>query len=130
MTKTANLAHFYAGACYLKLGEYENAIDYLSDFTADDIAVQARTYAMIGDAHMELGEYNEAADFYQKAANYKPNQYISPLYLTKAATAYEKLMDFETASECYETIIDKYPESNEYNDARKHKARLEGLASK
>ncbi len=130
MTKTANLAHFYAGACYLKLGEYENALEYLSEFSADDIAVQGRAFALIGDVHMELGEYSKAADFYDKAASFKPNQYISPLYLTKAAIAYEKLMDFESASKCYETIVTKYPESNEYNDARKHKARLEGLASK
>ena len=31
MTETANLAHYYAGACYLQMGEYENAIENLSD---------------------------------------------------------------------------------------------------
>jgi tetratricopeptide (TPR) repeat protein len=129
MTKTASLANFYAGACYMKLGEFQNAIDYLSDFSSDDLVVQSRAYVLIGDAHMELGDYHEAARSYEQAANHKPNQYISPLYLIKAATAYEKLTDFEKAAECYGTIIEKYPESSEFNNARKQKARLEGLAS-
>jgi len=130
MTKTANLANYYVGACYLKLGNYQNAIDYLTDFSSDDLIVQSRAYALQGDAHMELGEYNKAARFYEQAANHKSNQYLSPLYLVKAAVAYEKLMDFEAAADCYSLIIDKYPDSNEFNNARKHKARLEGLASK
>lgn len=129
MTKTANLANFYTGSCYLKLGDFQNAIDYLSSFSSDDLVVQSRAYALIGDAHMELGDYHEAARYYEQAANHKPNQYLSPLYLIKAATAYEKLADFEKAAACYGIIVDKYPESSEYNNARKHKARLEELAS-
>jgi tetratricopeptide (TPR) repeat protein len=129
ITKTANLAKFYSGAVYLKLGEYQQAIDYLSDFSSDDLVVQSRAYALIGDAYMELGDYHEAARSYEQAANHKSNQYLSPLYLTKAATAYEKLTDFDKAAACYTTIIDKYPESSELNNARKQKARLDGLAS-
>ena len=129
-TKTANLANYYVGASYLKKGEFENAIEYLSEFSGDDLIVQARAYALIGDAYMELNDYPTAAEFYSKAAEYKPNEFLSPLYLVKAANAYEKLMDFESASDCFETIIKEYPESSEYQNARKHKARLDGLASK
>ncbi len=129
-TKTANLANYYIGASYLKMGEFENAIEYLSEFSDEDIVVQARAYALIGDAYMELNDYRTASEFYTKAAEYKPNEFLSPLYLVKAATAYEKLMEFESASDCFETIIKEYPESSEFQNARKHKARLDGLASK
>ncbi|MBR9999867.1 MAG: tetratricopeptide repeat protein [Cyclobacteriaceae bacterium] len=129
ITKTANLANFYAGASYLKLGEFQNAIDYLSEFSSNDLVVKARALALMGDAQMELGEYREAAESYEKAASQNPNQYLSPLYLTKAALAYEKLMDYEAAAASYAIIVEKYPESGEYNNARKHKARLEELAS-
>jgi len=129
-TKTANIANYYIGASYLKKGEFENAIEYLEKFSGDDIIVQARAYALIGDANMELNDYRTASEFYSKAAEYKPNEFLSPLYLVKAATAYEKLMEFESAGDCYETIIKEYPESSEYQNARKHKARLDGLASK
>jgi len=130
MTKAANLSQFYAGACYLKTGEYENAIEHLSSFSADDIIIQARAYSLIGDAHMELGDYRQAAEYYENASDRKSNEYISPEYLVKAALAYEKLMEFESASDCYNTIITQYPESSEFQNAKKQKARLDGLASK
>lgn len=129
-TKTANLAKFYIGASYLIKGEYENAIDYLSEFSGDDIVIQARAYCLIGDAYMELNDYRTASEYYNSAAEYKPNEFLSPLYLAKAALAYEKLMEYESASECLETIIKEYPESSEFQNARKQKARLDGLASK
>lgn len=129
-TKAANLAHFYAGATYLKEGAYEEAIDHLEEFEGDDIVVQARAYALIGDAYMELNDFTAASEYYERAAAYKPNEYLSPMYLVKAAHAYERLMDYESASDCYETIINEYPESSEYQDARKHKARLDGLATR
>jgi tetratricopeptide (TPR) repeat protein len=129
-TETANLAHYYVGASYLKKGEFESAIEYLSEFSGEDIVVQARAYALIGDAYMELNDYRTASEFYNKAADYKPNEFLSPLYLVKAATAYEKLMEYESASDCFETIIKEYPESSEFQNARKHKARLDALASK
>ena len=31
-TKAANLAKFYAGSCYLKLGDFNNAVKYLKRF--------------------------------------------------------------------------------------------------
>ena len=36
ITKAGNLAEYYAGICYLKKGEYENAIEHLSAFDSDD----------------------------------------------------------------------------------------------
>ena len=36
-TKTGKLANYYAGLCYLHLDEYVNAIEYLEDFSSDDI---------------------------------------------------------------------------------------------
>ncbi len=128
-TKVGNLANFYAGATYLKLGDYESAIRYLKAFDADDDLLQARAYSLTGDAHMELGEVEKAADLYQKAADYKPNKQFTPVYLTKAAIAYEKLGDLNAALKCYTTIVDKFYGAAEYQDARKHKARLEALAS-
>ena len=41
LTKAGNLANYYAGLCYLNLGEFENAIDYFSDFSSDDIILSS-----------------------------------------------------------------------------------------
>lgn len=128
-TKSANLAQYYVGVSYLKNGQYQECIDHMKKFSASDILVQARAYAVIGDAYMELGNFNDAAEYYDRAANYKANKYTSPQYLFKAALAYEKQNDLQTAIDRYQQVIDKYYGSSEYQDARKYKARLEALAS-
>lgn len=121
----ANLAHFYAGVSFLKQGNYEAARLYLEDFSSNDLLVQARAYSLIGDAYMEEQKYEEAADHYNKAANYKPNRFFTPSYLMKEALAYEKLNQNEKAKQAYDKIITEYWESPEYQNARKFKARLE-----
>ena len=37
LTKAGNLANYYAGLCYLHTAQYEDAIEYLSDFSSKDI---------------------------------------------------------------------------------------------
>jgi len=125
ITDAGNLANFYAGASYLKQGKFELARLYLEDFSSSDLLVQARAYSLVGDAYMEEKNYESAASFYSKAANYKPNKFFSPTYLMKEALAYEKLNQNDKAKEAYDKVINQYWESPEYNNARKFKARLE-----
>ncbi len=125
LTEAANLANFYAGAISLKQGKFQLAVYYLEDFSSNDILVQARAYSLRGDAHMELKEYDEAAKYYNKAANHKPNKFFTPGYIMKEALAYEKLNQNEKAIKAYERIISEFWDSTEYQNARKLKARLE-----
>ncbi|ERM84047.1 cytochrome C biosynthesis protein [Rhodonellum psychrophilum GCM71 = DSM 17998] len=129
-TAAANLSHFYIGAIYLSEGKFKESIDHMKKFSADDYFVQARAYALLGDANLELGNTKEAISFYKKAADEKENKYFTPRYLSKLAIAYEEAGDFDNAVKTYSIIEDKYFESFEFTAARKHKARLEGLASK
>ena len=125
ITDAANLANYYAGVTYLKQGKYELARLYLEDFSASDLLIQARAYCLVGDSFMEEEKYDDAAKFYSKAANHKPNKHFSPGYLMKEALAYEKLNQNDKARETYDKIINQYWESAEYQNARKFKARLE-----
>ncbi len=129
-TDAANLAHFYIGSIYLSERKYEEAIDNLEEFSSDDYLVQAKTYSLIGDANMELGNTDEAIAQYKKAASYDENKYFTPKYLAKLAIAYEEAGSLQEAIDTYTEIEEKYFESFEYSSARKHKARLEGLAAK
>lgn len=124
-TAAANLANFYAGAINLKQGKFQLAIYYLEDFSSNDVLVQARAYSLMGDAYMELNDYAQAAKFYNKASNYKPNKYFTPTYLMKEALAFEKANQNDKAIKAYTRIIDEFWESPEYQNARKFKARLE-----
>jgi len=125
MTPAAKLANFYVGIIYLRQGKFKPAILYLEDFQSKDLLVQARAYSLIGDAYMELKDFENAVVYYNKAAAYKPNKYFSPTYLMKAALAYEKLNRNDKAKEVYQEIIEKYWDSSEFQNARKFKARLE-----
>ncbi len=128
-TETGNLANYYAGFIFLKNGNFNRAISYLNEFSTNDILIQARAYSLVGDAYMELAGYDNAVDYYTKAADYKPNKYFTPTYLLKVALAYEKLSDLQKAKDIYQKIVDDFYDSNEVQKAKKHLARLEVLIS-
>jgi tetratricopeptide (TPR) repeat protein len=125
ITEAANLANFYAGAAFLKQGKSEVARLYLEDFSSNDLLVQARAYSLIGDTYMEEKNFQDAASYYEKAANYKPNKYFSPTYLMKAALAFEKGNDEDKAIAAYDKVINEYYDSPEVQEAKKFKAKLE-----
>jgi len=127
-TKAANLANFYAGASYLRLGDFDGAIRHLSDFSSSDYLVQARAYALIGDAYMEQDDFGNAIEYYEKAADYKPNKSFTPIYLKKLAVAQEQNGSLAEAASTYGVIEKEYPQSAEIHDAKKQKARLQALA--
>lgn len=127
-TKAANLSNFYAGASYLRLGDFDGAIRHLSDFNGDDYLVQARAYALIGDAYMEQDDFSNAIDYYSRAADYKPNESFTPIYLKKLAIAQEQNGSLAESASTYGKIVKEYPQSAEVHDAKKQKARLEALA--
>jgi TolA-binding protein len=129
-TDAANLSHFYTGSIYLSQKKFEDALTHLEEFSTEDYLVQAKAYSLIGDANLELGKTEEAIAQYTKAARTNENKYMSPKYLAKLAVAQEEAGKIEDAIKTYTEIEEKYYESFEFAVARKHKARLEGLAAK
>ncbi len=123
-TKAGNLANFYAGVAALKQGNYKLALDNLEEFTSDDYLVQARAYALMGDAQLELDKPKEAADLYAKAADHNANEYFSPGYLLKEGLAREEAKDAAGARKAYERIISEYATAPEVAEARQYAARL------
>lgn len=129
-TDAANLSHLYIGSIYLSQKKFEDALTHLEEFSSDDYLVQSKAYSLIGDANLELGKTEEAIAQYTKAARTHENKYMTPKYLAKLAVAQEEAGKIEDAIKTYAEIEEKYYESFEFALARKHKARLEGLAAK
>lgn len=122
-SSAGNLASYYAGVCYLQLGDFENAVNYLEDFSCDDIMISSMAKGAAGDAYLELGEEDKALNNYLAAANDKPNDFTTPIYLLKAAMLYEKNKDFQKSLEIYERIQKEYSKSNEGRKMDKYIAR-------
>jgi tetratricopeptide (TPR) repeat protein len=130
MTKSANLAHYYAGVCYLKLGQYDLALEQLGKFSAKDQLVGPMAKGAMGDANMELKQVQKAADLYMEAAEMKKNEFTSPLFLMKAAMAFEELGNPDKALTIYKRIKDEFPRSYEGREIDKYISYAEGLLKK
>lgn len=123
-TPSGNLAAAYSGICYYKLGQYDNAVKYLSQYDGDDTYFATSVIGLTGDCYIELGNKDKALDFFNKAIDMK-NEVISPVYLKKAGAVYESLNQPEKAAEKYNTIKDDYPRSSEASDIDKYIARVQ-----
>jgi len=124
-TKAGNLARFYAGDCFLRSGDYNNAVKYLKDFSTSQKQVQARAYKLLGDAYSELGRNEEAVSSYKKAAShFTEDKRNSAEYLFFAAALAEKTGDAKEAISLYKKLKEEYPGTQQGNDADKYLARL------
>ena len=130
ITKSANLAKYYTGICYLKMGKFEDAITYLKKFKGKDLVVGPMATGAIGDAYMELNKADDAIEYYLKAADQKDNEFTSPLFLMKAGMAYEIQGKFDKAVEVYQRIKADYPRSYEGTEVDKHIAYAQGMIKK
>jgi tetratricopeptide (TPR) repeat protein len=127
-TKSGKLAKFYAASCYMKLGDFNNAIKYLKDFSTDDKLVSVRANGLLGDAYAETGKKAEAADQYLKAGKLFPeDNYNSPEYLFRAGLLYQDLGKNKDAIDAFKIIKDKYSASERGMDIDKYLARLGSL---
>jgi TolA-binding protein len=112
-TPSGNSAHYYAGIAYYNQGDFENAIDQMDQYSADDVATAAMANGVIGDAFVELGQMEDAVDFYNKAYKATNNDFTTPLFMWKAGLAYEALGENGKAVKLYERIQAEYPNSRQ-----------------
>lgn len=112
-TPAGNSANYYAGLAYYTLGDFQNAISYLDNYRASEVATAAVAKGAIGDAFVELGQMDDALDYYLKAVNATDNSFTTPLYLWKAGLIYESMEKNSKAVALYERIAEDYPESRQ-----------------
>jgi tetratricopeptide (TPR) repeat protein len=126
-SKTGNLANYYLGCLYMKKGKFQDAIDALKKYDAEDDVTGALALGLIGDANMELGNKDEALTYYKKAVGYDNNDFTAPMFMKKAAFAYELQGDWKSALDMYKKIQSDYNSSAEGRDVVKYIARAEGM---
>ncbi len=124
-TKAANLAHFYAGISYLKLGDFKKSVEHLKDFSTDAKQVQMVAYGALADAYAEQGNKEEAVGYYKKAGStFESDEANSAEYLFRAGLLNETLNKPKDALEIYKEIKAKYPKTDKGAQIDKYIYRL------
>jgi tetratricopeptide (TPR) repeat protein len=126
-TNSGNLAKYSAGICYLHMGNYNEAIDFLNNYSKKDKVIGSLAIGATGDAYVELGNIDKGILKYIEAADFAKNSFNTPLFLMKAAELYELNSKFSEALKLYERIQDQYPESTEGTTIEKYIARVKLL---
>jgi TolA-binding protein len=118
-SKAGKLAALYAGVCYYQLGDYSAAAEYLAKFSAKDLNIEPAALQLLGDAYVQLEEYNKAAKAFSVAAK-SGNELIAPMSLKKLGFVQMELGNNAAALKAFETIKNEYPASLEAQDIEKY----------
>lgn len=112
-TKAADLARYSAGMAHLELDNYQEAISYLEQYSSSDETFGALAKGGIGDAFAELGQADDALDYYEKAASHSTNDFTTPRFLYKAAVLAIENDKLDRALPYLTRIQEEFPKSDE-----------------
>ena len=123
-SKAPQSVYLYAGIAKLRSGSFEEAIDYLKKYKADDPLMLSKAQACIADAYVELQNYPAAIENYTKAAKTVGNDFAAA-YLQKAGIAAEANGEPQKALSFYREIKDRWANSPEAMEIDKYITRIE-----
>ncbi|MFT4800880.1 MAG: tetratricopeptide (TPR) repeat protein [Flavobacteriaceae bacterium] len=126
-TDAANLATYYAGIAYLNTGKYQEAIQYLDKFKANDANVGPIAKGAIGDAFAQLEQPEDALKYYESAASMSSSDLTAPRFLLKAGITATTLGKSAIALKHFNAIIENYPKSPEAKKAILYQGKAEAM---
>ncbi len=124
-TPAAALANYSTGMAYINIKEYEKAIDYLSNFSSDDVLLSSLAKGALGDAFAQLGQDENALANYKAAFNASSNDFTTPKYLFKAGIISASLNKNSEALGYFERIQSDYSNAPEAQQIEIQIGRLE-----
>lgn len=120
-TKAGNLANLYAGLCFAKLDNWQEAANYLEKFdTQDDNMISPAAIGALGNAYIYLKQYDKAVETLVKAAKKADNFSVSPTFLIQAGEVLESQGKKDEALKLYQEVKDKYKNSLQYQTIDKY----------
>lgn len=123
--KVGNLAKYYAGISYLKIGDFNNAVHYLKEFSTDAKQIQMVAYGALGDAYSELKKNDDAISAYKKAAaTFEDDEAVASEYLFRAGLLSEISGKTKEALAIYKELKDKFPRTQRGGEIEKYIYRL------
>lgn len=132
-TQEASMATFFLGDIYLKMDDYQKAIEsfqiYIDKNRRDELMT---TSALTGIAacYEQLDQYAQAGEFYMKSVEEFPDFFAAPEALMNAGRSYSSAGEVDRAKEAYQKLIDNYPESRYHDEAKMAAAEMTGVIVK
>lgn len=102
-TKSGKLAAAYAGLSFYKMGNYDQALEYLAKFNGKDDVLKYTVLGTMGDCYAQKGDAKKAIDYFLKASK-SDNILVAPVYKVKAGIAYESLGEYGKALDLYNEV--------------------------
>ncbi|MEX1120821.1 MAG: hypothetical protein WED82_01720, partial [Balneolales bacterium] len=116
-TDAANMARYYAAISAFRLDEHQEALTYIEDFDPPSGILGVGAISIHGAILENLGEYQEAARQYERAANWDRNSTTTPHNLLMAAQASLEADNVQAAQNYLEEILDEYGDSRAADQA-------------
>jgi TolA-binding protein len=123
-TPSANIAEYYAGACFLRMGDFKSAIKHLEAFNPKGTVLETAKNGLLGDAYMESNDIKKGIEMYKEATKDADDDVYTPMYLQRLAVAFEKNNQLEDAKKSYIRIRDEFPRSFQSREVDKSLAQL------
>lgn len=123
-TKAGNLARYYAAVSEYKLGNTEQALEYMREFEVPEGIMGVAPLSFKAVLLTETGSHQEAADTYVQAAELDENDATTPYNYLEAASAYNDAGNSDQARNYAQKVVDEYPNSPQVPEAERLLGRL------
>ena len=124
-TSAGNLAHYYAGVCYLQTGRFDEAIKELESYSPKGDLLSATKAGALGDAYSEKKDFSKALSYYKQAGQNGVSDDIKSMYLKRYGMLCQIQNKNSDALEAYKEIKEKYPLTIEGREIEKYIAAAE-----
>jgi len=119
-TEQGEIAKIYLGNSYLALGNYKKALEVYSDYSGDSKIHMATSLAGQAACYENLGNYEKAAENYNKAAKISILDSQTAEYLLDSAKNYLKNNSLEKAKELISEIKEDYKTTTAAREADRY----------
>lgn len=125
-----NRAKLECAIILYRQGEYQKALDYVSDYDATDAVVAPLAYGLKGDCLVNLDRNSDALGAFSKAISAADNNpQLVPYFLGKKATVQMAEQKYADAVEAYKEIEKNYPVYAQRTGVEGRRLQAEALAA-
>ncbi|MCB9247302.1 MAG: tetratricopeptide repeat protein [Ignavibacteriales bacterium] len=123
-TQQGEIAKIYLANSYFSLGKFEKALSTYSDYGGKSKLHLSSSLAGQAACYEQLGKFDKAADYYQKAAKVNAIESQEAEYLLNAGRNYVKSNSADKAKDIFETIKNDFKNTNAAREVDKYLSQL------